>query len=125
MPSNLVHTKDQERHWQHAKQRVQEQYPEVGEDSDRHWALVTSIYKKMSGLRKNLMHDMHPDLQQAIVDRTCAKCQDLPLGAKVDYLRKIVQRYRECEHAQALQKARPTGQRRYRLVLCVPLSVKG
>ena len=120
MPSNIVKTKAQEQHWTHAKERVREQYPDLDENDDRFYALTTSIFKKMAGLRKNLMHDIHPDLQRAMVERTCEKCQDMPVGAKVDYLRKTVQRYRECEQQQhALEKAqRPPG-RRLALVLCL------
>lgn len=120
MPSNMVKTPAQEQHWQHAKQRVAEQYPDLTEDDDRHWALTTAIYKKMAGLRKNLMHDIHPEHQRAMVERTCAKCQDLPVSAKVDYLRKCVSRYRAGEHRQAtLEKATRQGHRpRIALVLC-------
>lgn len=120
MPSNMVKTPTQERHWSHAKQKVKENYPGLSEDDDRFYALTTSIFKKMSGLRKNLMHDIHPEHQRAMVERTCAKCQDLPLTAKVDYLRKCVSRYRAGEQRQAtLEKARRQAHRpRIALVLC-------
>lgn len=48
MPDSWV---TDEAHWEKAKARVREQYPDVPEGSERFYRLVTAIYKKMTGYR--------------------------------------------------------------------------
>lgn len=43
MPSNLVHTKTQEKHWNMAKERAKD------EGKEGNWAYTTAIFEKMSG----------------------------------------------------------------------------
>lgn len=45
--------KEVERLWKKAKEIVSDEYPEIPEDDNRHWALVTGILKKMLGIREN------------------------------------------------------------------------
>jgi hypothetical protein len=109
MPANIVKTKADEKHWNEAKARVKEQYPDIDEDNDRHWKLVTAVFQKMSGLRKNLFEDIHPDVATALTDYSCQQCADLPLTARAAHLRRVTRRYRNAEakahQAQVLAKA--------------------
>lgn len=54
MPA-FIKTPAQEAAWTRAKAAVKKQYPDIGEDSDRYYALVTSIYQNMKSLRKASM----------------------------------------------------------------------
>lgn len=45
--------KEVERLWNKAKEIVNDEYPEIPEKDNRHWALVTGILKKMLGLKEN------------------------------------------------------------------------
>lgn len=40
--------------WDKAKEIVNKEYPDLGEKSDRHWALVVGIVKKMMGLKEGV-----------------------------------------------------------------------
>jgi hypothetical protein len=45
MPSNLVRSPEDERHWTEAKRQVEREYPDVG--GDHKWRLVTGIFERM------------------------------------------------------------------------------
>ena len=49
MPSNVVKTARDEKLWELAKKIVAKNYPDVTVGSDKYYALVMGIYKKMEG----------------------------------------------------------------------------
>jgi len=66
MPSNVVKSiakkadkgvSEVEDLWDRAKQEVNDQYDDIDQDSDRYWKLVTSITKKMAGLKESAQED--------------------------------------------------------------------
>jgi hypothetical protein len=65
MPAAVVHTKPEERHWDEAKARVREEYPDVAEGSDRFYALTMGIYKNMTGMAKS--GPLPPEVRAAVV----------------------------------------------------------
>lgn len=55
--------KEVERLWKEAKQAVDKQYPDIEKDSDRYYALVTGILKKMVGLKENFNELVDSELE--------------------------------------------------------------
>jgi hypothetical protein len=47
MPSNVVKTPEDEAHWSKAKDQVRREYSDVGEGSDRFYALTMEIFRRM------------------------------------------------------------------------------
>ena len=73
MPA-FVKTKKDEEVWARAKARVKEQYPDISEESDRFWALTTSIYKSMNKGSNNMKKSA-----SGVVARLMAKKAYVPL----------------------------------------------
>jgi hypothetical protein len=48
MPNNIIHGPQDEKHWDTAKSKVLEEYPNVKEGSDDFYKITMGIYKKMS-----------------------------------------------------------------------------
>ena len=55
MPAVVKLGKDSEQHWDEAKAKVRQQYPDIPEKSDRFYALVMAIWKKMTGYKPKTM----------------------------------------------------------------------
>lgn len=49
MPSTLVKNERDEKMWARAKRLVHKQYPDVKPGTDRYYALVVTIFKKLKG----------------------------------------------------------------------------
>jgi len=49
-----IDEKAAEKLWSKAKGIVKEEYPEVKEDDDRYYALVTGVFKKMAGIKETV-----------------------------------------------------------------------
>lgn len=47
MPSNLVRSPEDEKHWERAKASVKQSHPDLSEDDDRFWRLVTGAFEHM------------------------------------------------------------------------------
>ncbi len=97
MPVPMIHSLAQksgksdaevEAKWNQAKEQVAKEYPNIGKDDDRHWALVASITKKMVGIKETVManktlKDLHPsafhidgDKKEAFYDHPDAFVKD-------------------------------------------------
>ena len=73
MPAFIKTDKD-EKVWARAKATVRQQYPDVSEDSDKFWALTTTIYKSMNRGNKSMKKSA-----SGVVARLMAKKAYVPL----------------------------------------------
>lgn len=73
MPA-FIKTEQDEKIWARAKATVRQQYPDVSEDSDKFWALTTTIYKSMNRGNKSMKKSA-----SGVVARLMAKKAYVPL----------------------------------------------
>lgn len=70
----FIKTEQDEKIWARAKARVRKQYPDISEDSDKFWALTTTIYKSMNKGNKSMKKQA-----SGVVARLMAKKAYVPL----------------------------------------------
>jgi hypothetical protein len=65
--------------WQAAKEAAHTQYPELSEDDDKFWAIVTGITKKMIGLKESTSPPLIKKATESFHELCDAELSKLPV----------------------------------------------